>query len=171
MGTRGTRGTNYFSQEINKLQREGDAPERALIELAKNNLSHPSHPSHLAPLDVIWSIPGCQRDAKPSPAPSLPKERSSSKRGTGSWSHQGSTPGPKPALERGIRPLIEFASDGRPRQNRGRSAPRTSADIKEPISASLQRPPPRGAKGRRKKTRKGGIFGETKPLCCVESAT
>src|SRR2546426_3679245 len=58
MGTRGTRGTNYFSQEINKLEREGDAPERALIELAKNNLSHPSHPSHLAPLDVIWSILG-----------------------------------------------------------------------------------------------------------------
>jgi len=65
---------------------------------------------------------------------------------------------PKPALERGTRPLIEFESDGGPRQNRGRSAPRTSADIKEPISASLQRPPPRGAKGRRKKTRKRGNF-------------
>src|SRR6266581_4484631 len=116
--------------------------------------------------------PGCQRDAKPSPAPSLPKERSSSKRGSGSWSHQGSTPGPKPALERGIRPLIEFESDGRPRQNRGRAArpghPQTSRNRSLRPSSVRRRRERRGGERRRER---GGIFGETNPLCGVESAT
>src|SRR5437879_6417573 len=79
--------------------------------------------------------PGCQRDAKPPPAPSLPKGGEHAARG--GVLHgviKARPPSPNPALERGIRLLIEFESDGRPQQTRG----------------------PRGAKGRRKKTRKRG---------------